>query len=321
VTIVHATQQRFKNGTIQMDLNDLRYFVLAVQHGGFSAAERHSRIIKSKLSRRIALLEERLEVRLLQRDSRRLSLTEAGKIFYESCYAVVMEAEAAEQALDQLRSEPTGLVRLTCPVSMAQLYVARAVADFVRIYPRVTVEIDATDRHVNLIEERFDIAISASNESADPALIKRRIASGRLILTAAPAYLEGRPAIEQPEQLTRFDTIGALRDGPEQVWTLTRVDARLARVSTRPRLLCSDVMTQYQAALGGAGVALLPLRVALRSLQEGALAHVAKDWSMPGLNIHMIYATRRGMLPSVRTLIDHLAQHIPATLAQWPPGG
>src|SRR5882757_8299635 len=101
-----------------MDLNDLRYFALIVEHGGFSAAERHTHITKSKLSRRVALLEDRMGVRLLQRSTRRLALTEAGKAFYEHCAAMLVEAEAAQQAMELLRSEPAGTVRMTCPLVM-----------------------------------------------------------------------------------------------------------------------------------------------------------------------------------------------------------
>ena len=124
---------------MNLDLNDLHYFALIVEHGGFSAAERHAHITKSKLSRRVALLEERLGVRLLQRSTRRLALTEAGRAFHEHCAAMVVEAEAARQAVDQLRSEPAGRVRMSCPTVMAQFYVARLVAEFMRRHPKVSV--------------------------------------------------------------------------------------------------------------------------------------------------------------------------------------
>jgi DNA-binding transcriptional LysR family regulator len=300
-----------------MDLNDLRYFALIVDNGGFSAAERAARIPKSKLSRRVALLEDRLGVRLLQRSTRKLVLTEAGRSFYEHCAAMMVEAEAAQQAIEELRSEPAGRVRMTCPVSMAQFYVARLVCDFMQRYPKVQVELDATDRTVNLIEERVDLALRALGGGLkDPGLVARRIASGRLVLVASPAYVAARAAIEHPQHLERCATIGSLRDGAEQTWSLVSADGENLRIPHRPRLLCSDFTVQYIAAVQGVGIAYLPLRIAWSGLKDGSLVRVAKDWGSPEQDIHIVFASRRGMLPAVRTLIDYFAERIPTALAE-----
>ena len=300
-----------------MDLNDLRYFALIVEHGGFSAAERHAHITKSKLSRRVQLLEESLGVRLLQRSTRRMALTEAGRIFYEHCAAMVVEADAARQAVEQLRSEPAGTVRLTCPQMLAQVYVMRMVADFMRLYPKVRVELESNDRPINLIEERFDIALQPRDSTLDDSsLVTRRIASGRFVLVASPTYVGSKPLIEEPQQLVRHDTIGALRDGPEQNWALVAADGRPAEVLLRPRFLCSDYSMQYQAALGGVGVALLPLRAVWFGLRDGTLVHVAKGWSSTELAIYLVFVGRRGMLPSVRALIDYLVENMSTALAE-----
>jgi DNA-binding transcriptional LysR family regulator len=300
-----------------MDLNDLRYFALVVEHGGFSAAERHAHISKSKLSRRIALMEGRVGLRLLQRSTRKLALTEAGRVFYEHCAAMVVEADAAAEALEGLRSEPSGTVRMTCPSGLAQSDVTRLLADFMRRYPKVRVEFDSSDRIVDLVEERIDVALRARDVGPiDSGLVARRIAASRLVLVASPDYLEGSTTIDGPDALVDHDTIGAMAEGAEQHWSLVCGDGRTARVRLRPRLLCSDFMVQYQAALGGVGVALLPLRVAWPGLGAGSLRQVAKDWGTSGQGIFLIFATRRGMLPAVRALIDHLVKHMPVTLAE-----
>lgn len=300
-----------------MDLNDLRYFALIVEHGGFSAAERHTHITKSKLSRRVSLLEERMGVRLLQRSTRRLSLTDAGRAFYEHCAAMMVEAETAQQAVEQLRSEPAGTVRMACPVAMAQFYMTRLIADFMRLYPKVRIELASTDRAVNLIDERFDIAIRIRDSGLrDPGLVARRIASHRMILVASPSYTDAHPDIESPQQLAALDTIGAIGDGPEQVWTLTSADGQAIKQAHRPRLLCSDFAVQHQAALGGVGVALLPQRIAWRSLRDASLVHVAKRWSTAEQGIHLVFVSRRGMLPSVRKLVDYLVAQVPTALAE-----
>jgi DNA-binding transcriptional LysR family regulator len=299
-----------------VDLNDLRYFALIVEHGGFSAAERHVHITKSKLSRRVQLLEESLGVRLLQRSTRRMTLTEAGRVFYQHCAAMVVEADTARQALEQLRSEPAGTVRLTCPQPLAQFSVMRMVADFMRLYPKVRVELASNDRPINLIEERFDIALQVRETTLDDSsVVTRRIASGRFVLVASPTYVGSKPLIEEPQQLMRHDTIGALRDGPEQNWALIASDGRSAEVLLRPRFLCSDLSMQYQAALGGVGVALLPLRAVWLGLRDGTLVHVAKEWSSE-VAIYLVFVGRRGMLPSVRALIDYIVEHMSTALAE-----
>lgn len=300
------------------DLNDFRYFALIVDHGGFSAAERAARITKSKLSRRVALLEERLGVRLLQRSTRRLALTEAGQAFYEHCAAMVVEADAARAAVEQLRSEPAGTVRITCPLIMAQLYVARIVANFMRQYPKVRVEFNATDRSVNLIEERVDIALRARGGGlSDPGLIARKIASGRFVLVASPGYVESKSplTIEEPGDIAKLDTIGHSIEGMEQSWSLVATDGRTAKLAHTPRLLCSDYVVQYQAAVGGIGIALLPMRQVWGGLNDGSLVRVAKEWGTPVQDIHLVFASNRGMLPSVRALIDYLVLQVPTAMA------
>jgi len=300
-----------------VDLNDFRYFALIVEHGGFSAAERHAHITKSKLSRRVSLLEARLGTRLFQRSTRRLSLTEAGHVFYEHCAAMLIEAEAAQQAVEQLHSEPSGTVRLTCPVGMAQFYVARLIADFMRLHPKVRIELDAPDRMVNLIDERIDIALCARDSGLkDPSLMAVRIASSRLILVAAPSYLGRFPPIEDPTQIADLDTIGALREGKNQVWALVTADEKTIKLTHQPRLLCSDFTVQQHAAINGVGIALLPMRVASDALKSGTLIRIASEWSTSSQDIHLVFASRRGMLPSVRKLIDYLTLHVPLALAE-----
>lgn len=299
-----------------MDLNDLRYFALIVEHGGFSAAERHTHITKSKLSRRISLLEDRLGARLLRRSTRRLALTEAGQAFYEHCAAMLVEADAATLAVEQLRSEPAGTVRITCPSAMAQFYVTRLLADFMRLYPKVRIELDSTDRVLNMLEERIDVALRTQDAGLDdPGLVARRIASGRFVMVASPDYVAAHQPGDDPAVFSAQATIGGAREGAEQHWSLVNAEGDSFRLKHRPRLLCSDFTVQVQAALGGVGIALLPLRIVWPSLADGTLVRVAKNWGTPEQDIHLVFASRREILPSVRALIDYLVLHVPNALA------
>ena len=301
---------------VNLDLNDLYFFALIVEQGGFSSAARANSITKSKLSRRVALLEDKVGVRLLQRSTRKLALTEAGRVLYDHARAMMVEAEAASEAIERMRSEPTGIVRVTCPTALAQLTVTRLLAEFMRLYPKVRIELDSSDRNLDLIEERIDIAVRARDSGLSaPGLVARRITSGRLVLVASPDYVARRSAPAAPDELTEHDTIGSLRDGNEQSWSMVAANGEAITVSLRPRFTCSDYVVQFQAALGGIGIAFLPIRVVAEALADGSLVRVAPDWGTPEQGIHLVFATRRGMLPSVRTLIDFLAERLPVGFA------
>jgi DNA-binding transcriptional LysR family regulator len=297
-----------------MDLNDLAYFALVVDHGGFSAASRVSHIPKSKLSRRVAALEQRLGARLLQRTTRKLALTEAGVSFHEHCAAMMVEAEAAELAIENLRSEPVGTVRMSCPSGLSQFLIAELVADFMRIHQRVRVELESTDRVVNLIDERIDVVLrTRAGGLEESALTARPISSGHMILVASPALILRTGTVDSLERLAKVDTIGALHRGPEQVWSLLRQE-EVRRVTVRPRFLCSDFTGQFQAAVGGVGAALIPARVAEHGIAQGALVRIAPDWGTQPQPIFVVFPTRRGMLPSVRAMVDFLIERIPDAL-------
>lgn len=298
-----------------MDLNDFRYFVWIVDHGGYTAVERITGIQRSKLSRRIAQLENWLGVRLLHRTTRRQSLTEAGQVFYDHCKAMLIEAESAHEAVAQLRSEPAGLVRISCPSVMAQLYMAKLIGEFMTKHPKVRIELDATDRNVNLIEERFDIAVRTRSAALrEPGLVAKQVASGRFILVASPQYLNNNTALKHPKDLSNAACIGSLSSGQNQSWVINNLKGDIEKVTVQPRLLCSDLGAQLQACLCGVGVALLPQRIVAGALADGSLQQVLSPWGTPDEGIHLLIASRRGMLPSVRALVDYLTEKLPGAL-------
>jgi DNA-binding transcriptional LysR family regulator len=171
------------------DLNDIYFFASVVQFGGFSAAARKIGVEKTRLSRRIAFLEKRLGVRLLQRTTRALALTEAGQRFFERCVATVEGAQAAYDSVAELRREPAGLVRLSSPVLLTQRCLAHALPGYMTLHPKVSVFVEPTDRTVNVIEERFDIAIRAKPEIEDVAgLVAKTLGTSQRVLVASPAF-------------------------------------------------------------------------------------------------------------------------------------
>lgn len=301
------------------DLNDLYFFASVVQHGGFSAAARVIGVEKSRLSRRVADLERRLGVRLLQRSTRNLALTEAGQRFYAQCVAAVEGAQAAYESVAELRREPAGTVRVSCPVVMAQSYLAPILPGYLATHPKVMVVIDATDREVNLIEERFDLALRARPQIEEVAgLVARNLGSARRILAASPAYLDSAGWPDAPEALSGLATLARPGDVVEggARWELTGLTGERRVVHHAPRLLSNDLRLQLEATTHGIGVALLPEPIVAGSIRSGLLAHVLPEWTAATHNIHLLYPSPRGMLPSIRSLIDYLLIHLPASIQE-----
>lgn len=298
------------------DLNDLYFFTAVVQFKGFSAAARATGVEKTRLSRRVAGLEKRLGVRLLHRSTRTMSLTEAGERFYEHCLAVVEGANAAYDSLHALKKEPSGSVRLSCPVVVAQSYLVQLLPAYMAAHPKVSVYLEATDRPVNLVEEGFDImlrSLPAIENSAD--LVARELGSARRILVASPAFLDlhGRPQV--PEDLVKTAVIGDVNER-EVRWTLENAESRESEVKLSPKLVSHDRRVQLEASLHGIGIALLPEPIVASLLRDNRLERVLPDWSTCRQIIHLVYPRPRGMLPSVRSLIDFLMVHIPPSIKE-----
>ena len=301
------------------DLNDIYFFASVVRYGGFSAAARTIGVEKTRLSRRIAALEKRLGVRLLQRTTRALALTDAGQRFYERSVATVEDAQEAYDSVAELRREPAGLVRLSCPVLLAQRCLAHALPGYMKANPKVLVYVEATDRTVNVIEERFDIAIRAKPVIEDVAgLVAKTLGHSQRVLVVSPAFLDqyGRP--ESPADLPKFDTVASTDDVFEggARWNLTDTDMRAQQIELKPRLVTSDLRTRLHAAIHGIGIALLPEQVISAPLKEGLVERVLPNWGGAKNILHLVYPTPRGMLPSVRSLIDYLLIQVPAWLRE-----
>lgn len=291
------------------DLNDFFYFAAIVSHRGFAAASRALGVPKSSLSRRVARLEARLAVRLIERSSRRFGLTEIGEEFYQHSRAVLAEAEAAEDAVARVRSEPRGLVRASCPPGMAQGALAAALPDFLVEHPHVRVQILVTNRRVDLVEERVDVALRVRTRLDTEADFQMKaLGRSRHLLVASAALLDrvGRPAA--PADLARLPTIGWNERLGGDVWTLHGPHGATASVAHEPRLDCGDFTVLLEAALAGTGIGLLPESLVGEPVRAGRLERVLPDWQGEEALIHLIFPPRRAMLPAVRRFIDFVAE-------------
>lgn len=295
------------------DLNDMVYFAEVVDQGGFAAAARKLGMPKSTLSRRLAELETQLGVRLLHRTTRKLSLTPAGEAYYRHCAALREEAQAAHDAVAQVRSEPQGTLRVTCPVTVAQTTLAPVLPRWLALHPLVRLEMEVTNRVVDLVEEGVDVALRVRATLEDSgSLVVKRLGLTRTMLLASPALLarEGRPA--SPDDLARLPTVAmSALDGRTQ-WRLLGPEGRSWDLQHRPRCAADDMLTLRHLVLGGIGIGVLPDYLCRQELREGRLVPVLEGWEPPSGVLHAVFPSRRGMTPAVRSFLDFLGDQVVA---------
>jgi len=290
------------------DLNDMYLFAKVIEHGGYSAASRALGIATSKLSRRVSELERRLGVHLVNRTTRRISLSDTGETFYRHCLAMVAEADAAREAIERTRSAPQGLVRISCPVGLLLNDVGPILARFLADNPAVRLALEATNRRVDVVEEGFDIAVRVRQPPLDDSeLAARPLKRSRMFLVCSRWFIaqHGKPA--SADDLGKLPTLSMARPGNKFIWTFTSEDGSTLEVPHVPRLVTDDLATLRAAALEGIGVALLPDSMVRKDLADGSLLEVLPELKVePGI-VHAVFASRRGLIPAVRALIDALA--------------
>lgn len=291
------------------DLNDLAYFAEVVDRGGFAAAGRALGIPKSRLSRRVAELEARLGVRLLQRTTRKLSLTAVGEQFYRHCVAMREDVQAAEETVAQARSEPRGIIRIACPVTLAQSMLGPILPRFMAKYPQIRVDVRVSNRAVDLIEEGFDVALRVRPTLEDSAtLVVKNFGLTATVLVASPALLarQGRP--RTVDELERLDTIAMSATDGRSLLSLVGPGETAHLFQHTPRYVADDLLTLKFATLGGIGICALPDYMCREEMHAGLLEEVLPGWApRPGI-YHAVFPSRRGLLPAVRVFLDFLAE-------------
>ena len=294
------------------DLNDLYYFVQVVDHRGFAPAARALGVPKSKLSRRIALLEERLGVRLIQRSSRRFTVTDIGQDYYRHCVAMLVEAEAAQAVIDQVRTEPQGVIKMSCPTALLNFQFGALIARFMVTHPKVEVHLQSTNRHVDVIGEGLDLAIRVRFPPLEHTdLVMRKLDESTQCLVASPSLLGGR-RLMVPADLGELPSLDLGPPHREHSWYLEQADGSTAQISHAPKLITDDMAVLREAALAGAGVVQLPTLMVWGDLQAGRLTPVLPVWRPRSGIVHAVFPSRRGLLPSVRALLDFLADQCAA---------
>jgi DNA-binding transcriptional LysR family regulator len=291
------------------DLPSMALFARVVQLRSFSAAARESAIAKSAVSKRITSLEARLGVRLLVRTTRNLSLTEDGLRFYEHCAALLTSARAAEESVSESSATARGPIRINAAVSFAELYLARAIARFLRAYPDVSVTLTIDDRFIDLAQDGFDVAIRIARRLTG-AVVARKLATDRMVVCAAPDYLARAGTPREPAELIQHNCLHYALVPATQEWRF-RAGGRGAPVAvpTRGTFVASSGTLIKEAAVAGLGLAVLPRFMVAPDLAAGRLVTVLDDEVTGELGIHAVMPHRKHVPARVRLLVDYLAKH------------
>lgn len=285
-----------------LDLNEIAVFARVVQAGSFTRAARDLGLPKSTVSRKVTALEERLAARLLQRTTRRLGLTDAGRAFFDYAARIVADAEEASRAVNQLQAVPRGLLRVTAPVSLG--FLSSLFSSFLTRYPEVEIDLACTDRVVNLVDEGFDVALRAGR-LADSSLVSRPLASIGRFVVASPRYLAGKKPPDSPEALKQHACVVFGPAAPRNTWRLFS-GKRKVELTVRPRIVVNDVDIVHELALAGHGIALLPEHTCVHAFRTRRLVRVLPDWRASDTEFHVVYPSTRHLSPKVRAFVDHL---------------
>ena len=291
------------------NLNDLHLFVQAVDSGSFTAAARHLGIPKSTVSKRVAELEARLGVRLIQRTSRSFALTELGREFFQHAQASMIEAEMAEGIVRRHLAEPAGSVRLTASVPTAQFTLTEHLPALAARYPKLRLSVHVTDRFVDIVQEGFDIALrSHRGPLPDSALVQRKLASHPFLILASPDYISKHGQPRRPEELAEHATI--MTSLTENQWRLYTDHGDEALVSLQSVMAADEPYVLMETAAAGLGITCLPTSVCRKALADGRLVRVLPEWTAGSIETTILMPHRRGQLPAVRAVVDFLAEQL-----------
>ncbi len=294
-----------------MDLLDgMRVFVRVVDAASFTRAAQALRLSRSSTSEKVRELEEALGVRLLQRTTRRVGVTEAGRAFYARSRRTIEEADAARREAQALSRDPAGRLRVGAPEMFARIFLVPALAAFLRRYPSLSVELIESARPANLVGEELDLSIRIAG-SLEPGLVARRIATSHVTICAAPAYLVDHAAPRTPEDVVEHDCLGFSPLEWGRLWTFIR-NGETRRIDVAPRLMCDTGESLLAGARAGLGLTPLPNWAAGDDIAAGRLVPVLREWTTPERGIYAVYPSNRQVPAKVRAFASHIAREMKA---------
>jgi DNA-binding transcriptional LysR family regulator len=297
------------------DLNEVTIFVKVVQAGSFIGASRALDIPKATISRKISQLEATLKVRLLQRTTRKVNLTEVGRLYFDRCVRVLEDLEAANLAVVELQSVPYGTLRLSASVVFGVTILDRWVAEFMTLYPQINVEIFLTNQYVDLVAKGIDAAIRSG--IPDSTLVSHRLGAVPYWVCASPVYLVTHPAPNHPQDLLEHNCLTIASENLSEIlpWSLKR-GKEIVEVKVPSRVRTNDFLMIKQLLMTGSGIAFAPNSVVMDEIQAGTLVRLLSDWHLAERELYLIYPSDRYLSPKLRAWVDFVHQQI-ASQPSW----
>jgi len=292
-------------------LGDIAVFVRVVSEGSFTRAADRLDLSRSVVSKYVTRLEERLGVRLLNRTTRRLSLTEAGQVFYERSRRGLQEFEDAEAEVSHLQEEPRGILRINSPMSFGICHVAPALPQFLKEYPGVSIDMNLDDRKLDVIEEGFDVSIRIS-DMPDSSLVARRLGPCRHVVVAAPSYLEENGTPKTPGDLSAHNVISYRYQESVNNWHFIDRENRQVSVTVSGAMQMNNSLALREALLVGGGIMRTPTFIVGEDIRRGRLVRLLPDYQMLEPSIYLVFPERRHLSPKVRAFVDFMAARITA---------
>lgn len=300
------------NAKVNLDLNDVALFVRVVQSRSFSAAARERGVPVSTVSRRIARLESAVSTRLLERTTRTLRLTDAGREYFDHAKRAMDDLAQGTEQVRELQTEPSGRVRISAPIALGPA-VAGVVYTYLSRHPGVSIDLELDGRRPKLLENGFDIAIVAEKLEDTSDFVAREIRrTTRKLLFASPGYLKERGTPRCVEDLALHDCVATRATDGHAIWILNQGRMR-RRISFKPRLYVSEFSAAYGAVLAGVGVAMLPESLCAEDVSKRRLVRVLEGWEGDAGGVHLLYRAHRSLTAAVRTCVDHLLAELPGT--------
>jgi DNA-binding transcriptional LysR family regulator len=290
-----------------MDLNDIIVFTKVVETKSFTGAADALGLPKSTVSRKLAQLEERLGVRLVQRTTRKLALTEIGEAYYERCARIVSDIHAAEQVVTDMQATPRGRLRITASIDFTTRFLGNIVADFLAVHPDINVELEGTDRVVDMIEEGYDLAVRFG-PMPESTLIARRLCALHLVLCASPAYLAKHGIPITVDDLDAHDHVLFTPNSRNQAWTLVGPGEQQYEFGRPARLASNNYGAVVDVARAGSGIAVISEFMVTEELNSGELVRVLPDWATKPTEVHAVYPARQNLPPRLTLFLEHLAK-------------
>ena len=288
-------------------------FAQVIESGSLSAAALSTGHSNSYISKTLNKLETRVGVRLLNRTTRSISLTPEGQLYYEQCQQLISDATHATSLLTQNNVNPSGILKISCPTSFAENYLQDMISEFMHHYPEVSLVLDINDRHVDLIQDGFDLVIRATDKLAESSLVSRKIYSCKAYTVASHTYLENNGKPTTAEQLNAHACICYSNLKQPTKWRYQHIDSGETDVEVSAKVLCNSASMELAMVLADLGICRLPTFTMDKALNENKLVILLDDYIAPIINVYAVYPSRKHLSPKVRSFIDFLVDRMPET--------